>query len=72
MPTYSFPTNINVGDLGQVSWANSVGSALNQLGPLVGNVPVFISATTPTTTTFIQFKPIGSSGACELWIEDGT
>ena len=35
MPVYSFNTNIQVGDLGQVAWANSVGTALNELGPLV-------------------------------------
>lgn len=35
MPTYTFPTNIAVGDLGQTSWANSVSAALNELGPMV-------------------------------------
>lgn len=35
MPTYTFPTNIAVGDIGQVTWANTVSAALNELGPLV-------------------------------------
>jgi len=35
MPVYSFPTNIQPGDTGQTSWANSIGTALNALGPLV-------------------------------------
>lgn len=71
MPVYTFPTNIAIGDLGQVTWANSVGAALNSLGPLVGNTPIFISGSNPGTTTYIQFKPVGTNGLVELWIEDG-
>lgn len=35
MPVYAFPTNIQPGDTGQTVWANSIGTALNVLGPLV-------------------------------------
>lgn len=72
MPIYTFPTDIQPGDAGQTDWANSIGVALNALGPLVGNVPVFLGTSTPTTSTFVQFKPVGSNGLVELWIEDGT
>jgi hypothetical protein len=72
MPTYSFATDIEPGDAGQTDWANDVGLALNTLGPLVGNIPVYLGASTPTTITFLQFKPTGAPGLVELWIEDGT
>lgn len=72
MPTYTFQTDIEPGDAGQTTWANAVGTALNQLGPLVGDIPVFLSGTTPSATRFVQFKPVGSNGNVELWIEDGT
>lgn len=72
MPNFAFPTNIAVGDLGQVAWANSIGGALNVLGPLVGNIPVFLTSGTPGgITTYVQFKPVGTNGMVELWIEDG-
>lgn len=70
MPIYSFPTNIQPGDIGQTTWANSISVALNALGPLVGNVPVFLAGTTPTTSTYIHFKSVGGN-VLEIWIEDG-
>jgi hypothetical protein len=69
MPAFNFSTNINVGDVGQTSWANSVSAALNQIGPLIGDVPVFYGTSTPTAARYIWFKDAGN-GIIELWVED--
>jgi hypothetical protein len=70
MPSYNFPTDITPGDSGQTDWANEVGEALNELGPVVGNLPVFLGGTTPTPDKYLWLK-VPSSGLVELWIEDG-
>lgn len=51
MPVYNFPTNIQVGDPGQTTWANSISTALNALGPIVdGKAPLTSPALTGTPT----------------------
>jgi hypothetical protein len=58
MPTYSFSTSIAPGDSGQTTWANAVGAALNELGPLVdAKAPLASPAFTGTPTA-----PTASTG----------
>ena len=45
MPTYSFSTTIAPGDSGQTTWANAVGAALNELGPMVDLKAPLVSPT---------------------------